>query len=223
MKLVNIDAERAAAQIVSALVSSLNKGKKVLLLVSGGSSVGLASLVLNSQQLAGSDMNLLTIGQVDERFGEVGHDNSNWRGLSEKTDVRDFKILPILTEDSNNLESTAQRYNDSLKKSVAENDEVAGIFGIGADGHTAGLLPRCPVFGSDELVGSYEADDYKRITISDGFFQHFTYGFGYAFGDNKYSAISDMLSDGPVEDIPARLLKVIPGFTLFTDFKGGDR
>ena len=53
-----------------------------------------------------------------------------------------------------------------LKEELKRADYKIGIFGVGVDGHTAGILPQSVAVNTEEIIFGYETPEYDRITIT---------------------------------------------------------
>jgi 6-phosphogluconolactonase len=96
---------------------------------------------------------------------------------------------------------------------------IVGIFGIGTDGHTAGILPESPaVKVKDSLLTSYEGPDFYRITVTPAFIERVNAAILYAKGEEKARVLRTLLQDEPPERVPAQLLKKAGQFTIFHNY-----
>jgi len=100
--------EEVASFVASTVLRELSLEKKVLLFLTGGSSISvgvkISEILRNSQ-----DQNLLknlTITLTDERYGEVNYPESNWYQLLQKGfSLPGAKLIPVLKgEDKNELD-----------------------------------------------------------------------------------------------------------------------
>jgi 6-phosphogluconolactonase/glucosamine-6-phosphate isomerase/deaminase len=107
-----------------------------------------------------------------------------------------------------------------LNESIDANTYVIGLFGIGSDGHTAGILPNSPAVTAAAEVAFYQASDYPRITISPVFFSKIHTAIVYAMGSAKLQALENLKQDLPAVLEPAQLLKQIPDTWIYTDQMG---
>ena len=135
--------------LAESILKQLNLGKKVLWFATGGSSIAIASIV--SKKIAQYPHNNLTVMLTDERYGELDHPDSNWAQLLTKGFVLpDAKLIPILTGEDR--DTTVATFNENLKQELNNADYKIGLFGVGADGHTAGILPHSPAINSENLA-----------------------------------------------------------------------
>jgi 6-phosphogluconolactonase/glucosamine-6-phosphate isomerase/deaminase len=88
---------------------------------------------------------------------------------------------------------------------------------MGADGHTAGIMPASPALSSDELAVYYNHSDYQRITVTAKALSRLDEAVLYASGDNKRQAVSDLLKDLPSAQQPAQIIKQIPSWSVYND------
>jgi 6-phosphogluconolactonase/glucosamine-6-phosphate isomerase/deaminase len=205
-----------ADRIIAAIQGKLSQRQKVLWLISGGSVVDVA--VQAAKQL--EDQPLLKIMQIDERYGPVGHADSNWQHLIQKgMNIGAFHYSPVLT--GKDIEQTTDEYDALLTSELEDADFVIGLFGIGVDGHTAGMLPgSVAVTEERRMVVSYEGDDFKRITVAMPFFAHVDMAVVLALGEAKINALLMLQQDLAVTDQPAQALKKAEKLYVYTDNKG---
>ena len=189
----------------------------VLLLLSGGSNISLEVEVL--KQL--SSLDNLSVGLIDERYGAVGHPASNWQQLlSAGFKPEQVKSLPVLQ--GLDLSQTVTAYNQTLADAVQSHNNVIGVFGIGTDGHTSGILPNSPAVTSEQLVTSYKAADYERITTTPISMYLFDQAFLIAYGEQKYLALDNLSLELSIAEQPAQALKFAKHLTIYNDQIGPD-
>ena len=210
------DLRGVVEHIVQSITAQLAHGQKVLWLVSGGSAVEAAATA--SHQLRSVDGSKVSITLMDERYGPVGHADENWQQLLDAGfEVPDATLYRPLTG-AGHEETTAQ-FEAWLERALAESDYVIGLFGIGADGHTAGIKPHSEAIGTDTLAAGYVGDDFARITITPACLKRVDEAVVQVFGEAKHAAVRSLLHEQiePAEQ-PAQLLKSIPNVTLYTDY-----
>lgn len=218
MKFIKID---SLQPIVDDLSRELNKilqhGGKALWLLSGGSAVDIAVKVRDTLPVTKG----LTVMQVDERFGPVEHRDSNWQKLLEAGfNTKGIDCQPVL---QNGLppDKTAKNYEKKLADELAKAHFAVGLFGIGADGHTAGILPGSPAVDSPKLVESYEAKDFKRITITPAAIAKLDLAFVYVVGEEKREVLENLQKDLPVSEQPAQALKLAKAAYVYNEWVEG--
>lgn len=189
------------------------QGERVLWLVSGGSAIPVVVAVC--KRLGATTK--LTVGLIDERYGDMGHADSNWTQLlAAGFDPTAYTPLPVLQGKS--PEETARDYEMRLTAALQGSDYRIGLFGIGADGHTSGILPGSPAAESDRLVTYYEGPDYQRITTAPQLIGKLDEAVVYAAGEAKKPALTALVtSDVPVAEQPAQALKAAKKLTVYTD------
>ena len=214
------------------IVSALNNDKKVLWLLSGGSNIDISVKVMSAVRdlMNESDkkkvLSNLTVSLVDERYGVLGHKDSNWKQLEDAGfDFTSIKAIPILAGNSRNqassLKETAGVYQSSIKKAFDSSDLIIAQIGIGSDGHIAGILPDSPALESSGFVCAYESRPYTRITLTPAALKAVDTAFVFAFGKNKKDAIENM--GDPLVSLsrsPCVLLNEINEVTIYSDQEG---
>jgi 6-phosphogluconolactonase/glucosamine-6-phosphate isomerase/deaminase len=210
-------ADSVSSYIFDQIASRLAMGKKVLWLMSGGSAIAINQTVLSKlQKISCSN---LAIGLTDERFGKVGHTDENWTAILRSTPVpAGSTTAPI--NNGKNIEQTTMDYAAKLKQLLQWADYRIGFFGIGADGHTAGILPHSSAVKSLDVVASYQAHDYARVTMTPIAIEQLHTAVVYAVGEQKHAVIEKLGSDVSVDEMPSQILKQAGELVIFNDFKG---
>lgn len=206
--------EPVAKYLAELIIAQLSDGRSVLWLVSGGSAVDVA--VAASAQLRGQDLSKLTVSLIDERFGPVGHADSNWTQLlAAGFDLPGATLQPVL--EGAGMTETAEGYDHFLASKFAACDYHVGLLGIGPDGHTSGILPHSPAVTAPGLVCAYDGGQYQRITTTPLALSKLSEAVVYALGEPKWPVLDRLEADLPVADQPAQALKAITKLTIFTD------
>lgn len=195
----------------------LEQNARVIWLVSGGSNIPIsvdASRLIN-KVLASK----LVIMQTDERFVPINSPNCNWKQLIDAGFiVGDAEVLPIIIDESSTLEQTAERYNSIVINEFAKSDCIYGQFGIGGDGHIAGVKPETVATTAVDMVTGYRADDFARITLTFDALLKVNYADVFAYGDSKKSALEKLKSNNTSLDIlPSGILWKIEKSTVYND------
>jgi 6-phosphogluconolactonase/glucosamine-6-phosphate isomerase/deaminase len=210
------------------LTRHLNAGERVLWLVPGGSAVQIAAAV--AEELRAKPYPNLVITLTDERYGAPGHADSNWRTLLEAgLVVPGATMLPILMPGAT-LEATAATFARTLEGRLAGADFALGLFGIGADGHTAGILPHSPAVTATALAVGYDGRSlppvspggpmFERVTITPPAIACLHEAVVYAVGKAKWPVLDDLTHHKPLSEQPAGVLKQVHQVTVFNDHKG---
>lgn len=215
MKLQKITTVQPAVDyLASVLRQHLDAGEKVCWLVPGGSAIALATLV--AEKLIGSDLSKLTVTLTDERFGPVGHSDSNWLQLhAAGFHLPGATMVPILH--GHDIEATTRELGDHLKLYCDQADYSLGLFGIGPDGHTAGILPGSPAVSATQSSATFRGPDYPRITITPSGIARLDEVVVYAMGSGKLVPLQNLQTDLPVSEQPAQALKQVAKLTIFND------
>jgi 6-phosphogluconolactonase/glucosamine-6-phosphate isomerase/deaminase len=206
--------EKMAGEISDALLH----GKKVLWLICGGSNIPLAKTTMDViRARAGGHIQNLCIGQTDERYGPVGHPDSNWQQMIDAGFAFEGAWkLPILL--GKPLKETVAEYATKLEEAFFVYDHVVAQFGIGADGHVAGMLPHTGGMAAKELVYGYEAGTFVRVTITPPAFKHIESAYAFAFGVSKHEAVTKLWQkDLTIDEMPCQILKRIPKSYFYSD------
>jgi 6-phosphogluconolactonase/glucosamine-6-phosphate isomerase/deaminase len=210
------DPELGTDSLYQRLTEHLEKGERVLWLVSGGSNVGLSTTIM--QRLSPSLTANLSILLADERFGAAGHADSNaTQLLAAGFSHKQATVLPVLVGVPS-LEASLARYEATARQALSAADYVIGQFGIGSDGHIAGILPNSPAVDSPDLVAAYQSDPYLRLTLTARALKRLSVAFVFAYGDNKQAAL-EQLRDTTVSyaEQPDQILKELPEAYVYND------
>ncbi|MCX6727890.1 MAG: 6-phosphogluconolactonase [Candidatus Saccharibacteria bacterium] len=212
------DQETVSSYIAERIGAQLSNGKTVAWFVSGGSNIPVELATIEKLKSTQNPANLHII-MVDERFGPVGHANSNWHSMNlEDHNDAGHTLHPILAE-GDTSETATQRYDSTVAKLIEDGAYTIGQFGLGADGHTAGLLPGNPVMESDGLYAHYHGKDFERITATPKLIARLDECILYASGDDKAQAFADMQKPGDENVVPSRILQNARKLTILSDLK----
>jgi len=211
-----IEPEKISALIAAPIIEALEKGQRVLWFVPGGSAISLT--VLAAKKISAHNHNNLTVTLTDERYGEVGHPDSNWQQMRDAGfNLTGAKFIPVLT--GLDFLETARVFNSSLVEAIKQADYIFGFFGIGPDGHTAGILPNSPAVKSLELVSAYDAGNFRRITITPPAIKKIDEIMAFAQGESKWPTLKKLNMEIDANDQPAQILKQAKRLTIFSDYK----
>ncbi len=209
----NIDLGSVSQMISEKLLSLLAEHDRILFLVPGGSAAPVANLALS--RLSAENLSRISVMLTDERYGELGHRESNANYYS---GIKNISFIPVL--EGGNLEETVSRYENNLAREFSQTNYRLGLFGIGADGHTAGIMPQSSVIKSERLVGSQLTPTFLRVTITPLAISQLDEAFIFASGSGKWPVISDLLSrDLDITTEPAQILTKLKKLTIFSDFQ----
>jgi 6-phosphogluconolactonase len=183
------------------------KTRKVLYLASGGSSIPVSVAVLKS--LSPETMRKLTLTLTDERYGNVGHPDSNWQQLKDVgLDTSMFSCVPVLPPGELEKEEVAEHFEEHLSALFKTSPYIIALFGIGADSHIAGILPDSDAVKEEKhLVAVYDAGAFTRITITPPVFHMIDSAYVYARGESKRAAVDGIGQELPFVSFPNQLVK----------------
>jgi 6-phosphogluconolactonase/glucosamine-6-phosphate isomerase/deaminase len=197
----------------------LRSGKKVLWFISGGSNIPIAvkTMSVTRSRVSRECFPNLTVMLTDERYGPTGHADSNWQQLKDSGfDFNGIKSLPVLT--GLPLKETTSNYGNNVELAIDEADVIVAQFGIGADGHIAGILSDSPAINDTEGVCGYESKSFTRITLTPWTLNRINRAYVFVFGSSKKEAIVNLRGDAlPVNQQPAQVLRNIPEVFIYTD------
>ncbi len=221
MNFVNEKSGNAVKRISQDIIALLRDDKRVLWLVSGGSAV-LPQVEIMKYIISGAEGKLeqLVVLPVDERYGPTGHDTSN----SEQMRRAGFSPSKTVWHDvlANNVSfgGTIVFYGSMVQTAFDNADVVVATLGLGADAHTAGILPNSPAVEDNESpVVGYEWTDFRRMTVGLTQLRKINIAYVLAYGDNKEEALQRLQKNTePLSALPAKVLYDIPDVTIYNDF-----
>lgn len=214
--------EDGVADLTERLVRELAGGQRVLWLVSGGSNIPASVHIMDSIPLKLSGN--LSVMLADERYGAVGHPDSNWAQLMQAGFKGDKATLLPTLKKGLGFEQTIKHYNRMAAQAFVDNEVVIAQLGIGDDGHIAGILPGSPATAkTDAPVVGYRGEPLTRLTLTFAGLRHVTAAYAFAFGSNKHKALSSLQRQTlPLDRQPSQILKELPEAYLYSDqVKGG--
>lgn len=220
MQLLRTDTTTAERQLFQRLFDELQSDKQVLWLLSGGSNIQAAVRIMEA--IPDDISQKLSLALIDERYGPVGHTDSNWQQLEAAgLDAKQAEIIPCLQPEMSHA-ATAETYQTRLSAAFEDADIVIGLLGMGADGHIAGILPRSVATKPcQDLVMFYDGPDYKRITLTFTALEKITALYVFAFGASKRAALRRLQAgEASYDEQPAQFLKQHPESYLYNDEVG---
>ena len=211
------DTATATSDLQARLLQELSAGKKVVWLVSGGSNIDISVAIMAN--IPGPLQSLLTVMFIDERYGPVGHADSNFEQLIRRGFEPEAATLIPLLQAGLSLEATALAYGEVLQLELTESNVVIAQLGIGGDGHTAGILPQSQAAkdGTD-LVTSYNTDQFDRITLTFTGLRSVTAAYVLAYGGSKKDALLRLQqTEVALAEQPAQIYRQIPESYIYND------
>lgn len=216
MRFVKQSAEKAAQALQQRIRQELDTGKRVLWLFSGGSNIPLTVQVMKG--LPKELTEHLVIMPIDERYGPVGHPDSNVQQLLDMGfDAKQGRLIPVLN--GSPAEETAKHFAENLEKYLSASDFAICQLGMGTDGHVSGILPHTSAVTADGLAFYYHGTDGReRITTTFQVLRRLNATYLFAYGDNKRQQLLDS-RDKPLSlnEQPAQILKEMSDVTVYND------
>lgn len=220
--------DKEAGEYVSLMLEK-HRGEDVLLLLSGGSALSILAHILPEHITS-----QVTIGLCDERF-TIDPQGNNFLLFQEtqfyKTASKaGAKFLSSYPNENEQQDAFADRIRQSIETYFFAHPEsyALGIFGIGEDGHTAGIFP----MNEEEFTATYKTSDFYipiiqqsnayplRSTITPAFIEEVLDDVVlYAVGTNKCDNILNYMYNRTFaeHEIPALIPASHPQSVLFTD------
>lgn len=206
----------------------------VALFVSGGSQINVVAEVFKTLVESGVVLSKLEVFLVDERWG-VDKANTNYYQLTQaigqevisKTQAK-FHPLPSASA----VTKVASEYSQILDNTLNSRVVTLALLGVGADWHTAGILPHAKA--KTELFMQHLAVGltYDSEFTSNKFLERVTLGFKaiaamqqvwvYATGEEKWPVVKELAS--PVGQVqadfcakPAAFLATLQNIKVYSD------
>lgn len=203
--------------LTEALKQHLLADEKVLWLLSGGSGAKVCLEV--AAKLTDIPLEKLYVALSDERYGPVGHTDENWQQLLDGGFSLQGATL-YRTLNGTDREATTQAFAQWLDEHLTLVDYRIGMFGIGPDGHTAGIKPNTSAVSSTDWATSFTGEDFERITMTFGAIERLDEVVIQAMGSEKVPTLRTLIGESIDPAIqPAQVLKRVPKYTLFTDYE----
>ncbi len=204
--------------MASKLKSSLYVGPTIWF-VPGGSNI---PLVVAIMERIDNEMSAnLTIALTDERFGPYLHQDSNWTQLLDAGfDKKQAKVIEVIKKDVTDLGQTISLYEHELKSAFENAISVIGQFGMGTDGHIAGIVPGSPADNDslNSLVVGYVSQPFTRITLTFNGIRRINSAFLLAYGSDKHQQLDRLINqDLPLTEQPAQIIKEVRESYLYND------
>lgn len=215
--ILDVSTELGGEQLRAEIAELLLAGNKVLWLVSGGSNIQISTQVMDSLGAVANQN--LTVMLMDERYGEVGHAASNWRQLEQAGFTFDkVRAVPIL-ETGVTREETTAAFARRAEQEFKMADVIIGQFGMGKDGHVAGILPYSPATADGQIWAvDYEGGAYQRITLSFFALAQIHIAYAFIYGADKKPALARLKNENlGLAEQPAQILKAIERVCVYND------
>ena len=209
-------AEPLVRRLVTTINSALAAGAPIAWFISGGSSIAIA-VAASKQITPGETRKNLRVLQIDERYGPVGHSNSNWKQLIDAGFDGDGMVYrPVLH--GLTLPLTVETYLETVTDALNNCRVRIGLLGIGPDGHTAGMLPGSTAANETKtLVVGYQGPDFTRITMTAPALTRLDLALAYASGEPKRATLAALRNDTPIVTQPAQALKKAANWAVYSD------
>lgn len=239
---VNIEVSKDPAKEAGKYISdilSLNFERPTLLMLAGGSSRQVIPHI--NKEYVGPH---ITATVTDERFTEDIEENNFafLQGTSFYNDLVGVDAYCIdtqiygdetLTGHAERFEKNIHDWKDEFPKGI-----VIGLFGIGSDGHTAGIIPG--VYKDEEFKKKFDGERWvthldlqhsetatvgkdpfpHRVTVTFPFMRKVDFPVFFVAGEGKKNALKMTLGEkGSLVETPARIIKEMKNPYLFTDIE----
>ncbi len=220
MKFIREGTDVAAAAVAKKLAKSIQERKPAIWLVCGGSNIATEVEIMKQlTKLAPKSLESLLILPMDERYGPAGHADSNYKQMQDAGfKPGEAMWIDVLAQDLP-LQETVDYYSSLVQASFAAASAIIGVFGLGTDGHTAGVLPGSPaVYEEVSTVVGYDSPPFVRVTLAPGEIIKTTTAYLLAYGQTKKEPLKRLRANKEdIENLPAKLLYSIPEVYIYSD------
>jgi 6-phosphogluconolactonase/glucosamine-6-phosphate isomerase/deaminase len=220
MKFIHEGTDAAATAVAKQLVNALKKRKPTILLVCGGSNIPVEVEIMSQVKEAAPDaLESLLILPMDERYGPSGHPDSNYLQLKNAGfDPGPAMWIDVLGQDLP-LQETVDYYSGLVQAAFSAANTIVGVFGLGTDGHTAGVLPGSPALEDTvTTVVGYDSPPFIRLTITPSELIKTSFAYVLAYGDSKFKPLTRLVKNKEsIEKLPARLLYDVSKTFVYND------
>ena len=119
------------------------------------------------------------------------------------------------------IKQTVVGFNSFLARAIEDADYSLGLLGMGADGHTAGILPDSPAVGASQLAIYYRSSDFQRITLTASGLAGLDEVIVFAGGSAKHSQLESLAKTNldPSEQ-PIQIIKSVRRWSVYNDVMG---
>lgn len=230
MTLVSFNpAQMLGEALTKMLLEYRSAGTPVLLFLSGGSSLEPLAYV-KPETMSG----LVTLTTLDERHDPSGL-NSNFRALArteffKQAQLQGAQVIDTCVLLGESHTELADRIETDVRAWTIEHPHgvMLAVAGVGADGHTAGIMPYSEDrvafterFEGERFFVAYDASGKNplahRVTATMTLIRKLTHVFVYARGAEKREARVAMKEQGPLAECPARIYQSVPATFYFGD------
>ena len=207
----------AVDHLVDTLTEHLRAGEKVVWLLSGGSGAKVCLEV--AKRLQDQSLENLSVTLTDERYGDVEHADENWQQLLDAGFALPGASLYRPLQGLDRAQTTT-RFATWLQEHIQTANYSIGLFGIGPDGHTAGIKPESAATEATAWAADFTGEDFERITMTFPAIEALDEAVTQAMGAEKAPTLQQLLeTDTDLVTQPAQVLKLAKKSTLYTDYK----
>ena len=184
---------------IARVKSCASSRKKVLILLSGGSSVHLYPIIAKDINSHPHYWKTVTFAQADERFRPQDQNEINAKIILQTTlpeILRNYRIPIYFISQKGTLKNSSTLYNQTLSKLFRDCEIKLAALGVGENCHTAGLLPGYQNKWNvkNYVAGYVNAGKFrKRITVTPKAIAEINYAVVTVTGEQKRNALEDML------------------------------
>lgn len=215
---IGVESLDQASQALAELIQKpLLKNKKIVWLISGGSSLPVAIGV--AKILAKYNLQNFYATLVDDHFGKDNLLKSNWQQLLDLGFLLPGAKAEGILQPGLSVEKTGERFARKLQEKLTWADFAIGQFGLGEGFHTGGILPDSPATKeNNELAIGYKMADQQRVTVTPAMITKLDVAFINSLGETKRALVEHFLeSKASIMREPTQALKTAKQTYLCSD------
>lgn len=210
------DPSEVSKALAALLQAQLQKGKRVVWLISGGSSIPVA--VAASHLLKNADTKSLFVTLVDDKYG-VPEPQTNFAQLLAQGFLAGNAQLQGILQPGLSLAKTGEQFNTLLTDRLAWADVAIGQFGLGEGYHTGGIMANSPASrAKQKLAIAYKYPGQGKVTITPVLIARLNIAFINSMGQAKRPLVQHFLqSKSSINAEPTQSLKTAKKTLLYSD------
>ncbi len=223
------DLPRHTGEAISRLLNE-HTDKAILFLIPGGSGLSVLPYI-DTVALGGH----ITVSMIDDRFSRDPSVNNFLQvtntSFYKECVAKGVKFISSLPEETDDIKATSTRWEQALHVWDTEHPTdriVVALFGMGTDGHIAGMMPYpydgqefADLFERESFLTGYDAgtkNQYSlRMTVTITFLKDvIDQAFLYVNGEEKTDMVKKVMDSREVSTYPATVIHEMKNVEIYT-------